>query len=66
MFNKVSAVVLGIVLLWLYGTNLFNRKTIVLNSSRMKKLTNNVIKVDNKCFRIDKTASKCESKDKLN
>jgi hypothetical protein len=63
MYNKIAAVVLGLVLLWLYGNNLFNRKTIVLNSSRMKKLTNNVIKVDNKCYRIDKTASKCESKE---
>ena len=63
MYSKVVAVILGIILCVVYGRNLFNRKTIVLNSSRMKRLTNNVIKVDNTCYRIDKTASKCESHD---
>ena len=62
MYNKLIAVILGLVLLSLYGINLFNRKTIVLNSTRMKKLTNDVIKVDNKCYRIDKKATKCEKK----
>ena len=32
MLNKISAVVLGVALCYLYGKNLFERKTIVLNS----------------------------------
>ena len=41
MLNKVSAVVLGVLLCFMYGKTLFDRKTIVLNSSRMKRLNNN-------------------------
>ena len=54
MYNKLIAVILGLVILSLYGINHLIEKLTVLNSSRMKKLTNDVIKVDNKCYRIDK------------
>ena len=63
MLNKISAVVLGVILCYLYGKNLFERKTIVLNSSRMKRLNNDIIKVDNRCYRIDEEVERCESKD---
>lgn len=63
MLNKISAVVLGVILCYLYGKNLFERKTIVLNSSRMKRLNDDIIKVDNRCYRIDEEVERCESKD---
>ena len=63
MLNKISAVVLGIVLCYFYGKNLFERKTIVLNSSRMKRLNNDIIKVDNRCYRIDEEVERCDSKE---
>lgn len=58
MYQKILAVVLGIIITLLYAYNLYFRKTIILNSKRMKKLNNNVIKIDNKCFRIDKSDGK--------
>ena len=63
MLNKVSAVVLGVLLCYMYGRTLFDRKTIVLNSSRMKRLNNDIIKVDNRCYRVDKNVEKCEKED---
>ena len=29
----------------------------------MKRLNNNVIKVDDKCYKLDKSVEKCESKE---
>ena len=66
MLNKISAVVLGIALCYLYGKNLFERKTIVLNSSRMKRLNDDIIKVDNRCYRIDEQVERCEKNDESN
>lgn len=63
MLNKVSAVVLGVLLCYMYGKTLFDRKTIVLNSSRMKRLNNDIIKVDNRCYKVDKDVEKCEKED---
>lgn len=63
MLNKVSAVVIGVLLCFMYGKTLFDRKTIVLNSSRMKRLNNNIIKVDNRCYKLDKGVEKCEKED---
>ena len=63
MLNKVSAVVLGVLLCYMYGNTLFDRKTIVLNSSRMKRLNNDIIKVDNRCYKVDKDVEKCEKED---
>ena len=63
MYKQIFAVVLGVVLSILFAKNLADRKTIVLNSSRMKKLNDNIIKVDNRCYRIDKEVSKCDTKD---
>jgi len=63
MYNKVISFIIGVVLLALFAYNLNDRKTIVLNSSRMKKLNNNIIKVDNRCYRVDRSAKKCESKE---
>ena len=60
MISKILALVLGVVICVVYGVNIQTRKTIVLNSSRMKKLNNNIIQVDNRCFRIDKKTDKCE------
>ena len=54
MFNKISAVVLGVILCLLFAKNLNDRKTIILSSSRMKKLNNDIIKVDNKCYKMEK------------
>ena len=62
MISKIVALILGVVICVIYGVNIQKRKTIVLNSSRMKKLNNNIIKVDNRCFRIDKKTNKCEKK----
>ena len=62
MISKILALVLGVVICVVYGINIQKRKTIILNSSRMKKLNNNIIKVDNRCFRIDKKSDKCEKK----
>ena len=62
MLNKVSAVVLGVLLCYMYGKTLFDRKTIVLNSSRMKRLNNDIIKVDNRCYKVDKDVEKCEKR----
>ena len=61
MISKILSVVLGIVLVSIYAYNLSLRKTIILNSKRMKKLNNNVIKVDNRCYRIDESSSKCDT-----
>ena len=44
MLKRVSAIALGILLCYMYGVTLFDRKTIVLNSSRMKRLNNDIIK----------------------
>ena len=63
MLNKVSAVVLGVLLCYMYGKTLFDRKTIVLNSSRMKRLNNDIIKVDNRCYKLDEEVERCESKE---
>mgnify|MGYP003349425028 CR=1 FL=1 len=63
MLDKVVSFLIGIILLGLFASNLNNRKTIVLNSSRMKKLNNNIIKVDNRCYRLDKSVEKCEKED---
>lgn len=63
MLNKITAIVLGIVLCYFYGKNLFDRKTIVLNSSRMKRLNDDIIKVDNRCYRIDEEVERCENKE---
>ena len=63
MFNKISAVVLGVVLCLLFAKNLNDRKTIILSSSRMKKLNNDIIKVDNKCYKMEKDVSKCAAED---
>ena len=63
MYSKVFSFIIGGVLLALFASNLNNRKTIVLNSSRMKKLNNNIIKVDNRCYRLDKSIEKCDSKE---
>lgn len=63
MLNKVSAIALGVLLCYMYGKTLFDRKTIVLNSSRMKRLNNDIIKVDNRCYKVDKNVEKCEKED---
>ncbi len=63
MLNKITAIVLGLVLCYFYGKNLFDRKTIVLNSSRMKRLNDDIIKVDNRCYRIDEEVERCENKE---
>ena len=63
MYSKVISFIIGAVLLGLFAYNLNNRKTIVLNSSRMKKLNNNIIKVDNRCYRLDRSVEKCETKE---
>ena len=63
MLNKVSAVILGVLLCYMYGKTLSDRKTIVLNSSRMKRLNNDIIKVDNRCYRVDKNVEKCEKQE---
>lgn len=60
MLKRVSAIALGILLCYMYGVTLFDRKTIVLNSSRMKRLNNDIIKVDNRCYKVDKNVEKCE------
>ena len=62
MISKIAALVIGVVICIVYGINLQKRKTIILNSSRMKKLNNNIIKVDNRCFRIDKKTNTCDKK----
>ena len=66
MLNKITAIVLGITLCYFYGKNLFERKTIVLNSSRMKKLNDDIIKVDNRCYRIDDEVERCDSNKESN
>jgi hypothetical protein len=63
MYSKVISFIIGIVLLGLFASNLNDRKTIVLNSSRMKKLNNNIIKVDNRCYRLDRSVKKCDTKE---
>tara|TARA_B100001093_G_C26497659_1_gene871815 strand:- start:252 stop:449 length:198 start_codon:yes stop_codon:yes gene_type:complete len=63
MYSKVISFIIGAVLLGLFAYNLNDRKTIVLNSSRMKKLNNNIIKVDNRCYRLDRSVEKCETKE---
>jgi hypothetical protein len=63
MLDKAVSFLIGIIILGLFASNLNNRKTIVLNSSRMKKLNNNIIKVDNRCYRLDKSVEKCEKED---
>ena len=63
MLNKVSAVILGVLLCYMYGKTLSDRKTIVLNSSRMKRLNNDIIKVDNRCYKLDKAVEKCEKQE---
>lgn len=60
MISKIVSVLLGAAICVIYGYNLDKRKTIILNSKRMKRLNKNIIKVDNRCFRIDKDADKCE------
>lgn len=62
MISKLISFVLGVLIIVFYGTNLSQRKTIVLNSSRMKKLNDSIIKVDNRCFRIDKKTDTCDKK----
>ena len=47
----------------MYGKTLSDRKTIVLNSSRMKRLNNDIIKVDNRCYKLDKAVEKCEKQE---
>lgn len=62
MFKESVALIVGVILCGLYGKHLFERKTIILNSSRMKKLNGNIIKVDNRCYRLD-NSEKCEKKE---
>jgi hypothetical protein len=62
MLKESVALVVGVILCGLYGKNLFERKTIILNSSRMKKLNGNIIKVDNRCYRLD-NSEKCDKKE---
>jgi len=66
MLDKLFSIILGIIICFMYGKNLFERKTIILNSSRMKRLNKNVIKVDNRCYKFDKNedVTKCSSEGK--
>lgn len=63
MYSKIISFIIGVVFLALFAYNLNDRKTIVLNSSRMKKLNNNIIKVDNRCYRLDRSVEKCDTKE---
>lgn len=65
MLSYILSIILGIVLCILYGINIFDRKTIILNSSRMKRLNDNIIKVDNRCYKLDKDedVKKCSKND---
>lgn len=67
MLDKLLfSIILGIIICYMYGKNLFERKTIILNSSRMKRLNKNVIKVDNRCYKFDKNedVTKCSNEEK--
>lgn len=66
MLDKLFSFILGTLICIAYGKNIFERKTIILNSSRMKRLNNNVIKVDNRCYKFDKNedVTKCSSEGK--
>ena len=61
MISELLSAIFGIVITVIYAYNLSLRKTIILNSKRMKKLNNNIIKVDNRCYRIDESNDKCEA-----
>ena len=56
----ILSLIIGIIITILYAYNLFQRKTIILNSKRMKRLNDRGIKVDNRCFKINKTSHKCD------
>jgi len=64
MIKELVAFLLGLMLCYLYGKNLFERKTIILNSSRMKKLNKDIIKVDNRCYRLEES-KKCDKKNEM-
>ena len=63
IIKMILSVVIGILITFCYAFNLFKRKTIILNSKRMKRLNDRVIKVDNRCFKINKTSHKCDKKE---
>ena len=61
MISKITSIILGVLICGIYRYNLQKRKTIILNSGKMKRLNKNIIKVDNRCFKIEEnTDNKCE------
>ena len=61
MYTKISAAIVGIIVCLFYGKILSERKTIVLNSSKMRRVNGNVIKVENRCYRLDNNVEKCDN-----
>lgn len=59
MIIKILSFLIGLLICIFYSKFLLNRKTIVLNSSKMVKLNNNIIKIDNRCFK-KKSSNKCD------
>ena len=52
MISKIISLIIGLIITIVYAYNLRLRNTIILNSKRMKRLNKDIVKVDNRCFRI--------------